>query len=103
MQVNTRYLDRRIYIELLLVLTVAVVAVSFGRWVIPSGAETVASVRNPPIAVPAASASRFADLKQAQLEAEDRSAGFGNSAASAGSFEVAHAERISIQNQARLD
>lgn len=104
MQMTTRYLNRRSYVELALVLAVAMVAASFGRWVIPSGSgQSAGSTVNASAVVPASVASRLADLKQAQMDSEDRLDGFGARTTPDTSFEATHAERFAMLNQARLD
>jgi len=104
MQMTTRYLNRRSYIELAMVLAVAIVAASFGRWVIPTGSEQAGDITaNASAAVPAWVESRLADLKQAQLDSEDRLDGFGARMTSDTSFEASNAERFAILKQAQLD
>ncbi|HVP05187.1 MAG TPA: hypothetical protein VMT90_05885 [Dehalococcoidia bacterium] len=102
MQLTTRYLDKRSYIELVLVLAVAVVAVSVGRWVIPTGSdESAALTANHTSVVPDSVESRLANLKQDQLDGEDGLAGFGGAVAPGTSFEDMHPERSWIIQEAR--
>ena len=86
MQRTARYLDRRVYIELVLVLAVALVAASVGRWVIPSGG-------------PDGSASLAAS--HANVVPAPAGSGPANHLALGTSFEDMHPERSWIIQEAR--
>jgi hypothetical protein len=107
MQIATRYMARRNYLTLALLLAVALAATSFGRWVIPSADSgsrtTVESTVNS--AVPSWLRNHFANLKMSQLDIEDEMAGLGtssvNTAAAPGAR--AQAERFAALKMAQLD
>jgi hypothetical protein len=105
MQTTTRYRNRRSYIEVTLLLAVALLAASFGHWVIPSGGsrQGITSAANETSAVPSSIESRLTDLKQAQLDSQDRLDGFGRATSPGTSFEDTHPERFAALKQAQLD
>jgi hypothetical protein len=103
---TTGYLGKRNYVMLAVLLAVAVMATSFGRWVIPStGSESAPSAAPAAIShVPAGLASRLADLKAAQLDSDDRAAGLADiSAGTAPARVSSQSARLSELKQAQLD
>jgi hypothetical protein len=102
MQMTTRYLNRRSYIEIALLLVVAIAAASFGRWIIPESTGGSSSIGSSAAALPASITNHLTSLKQSQLDNADRIAGFGSVSAAAGdsSFAATHPEREAIIGQA---
>jgi hypothetical protein len=75
MQTTTTYLGKRSYLDLILLLAVAVTAVGFGHWVIPNGGSGSSVAASEISTVPSWIQGNFADLKGDQLAAQDRAAG----------------------------
>jgi hypothetical protein len=89
-------------VEAIAIIAVAVLAVSFGRWMIPSGQSdsSVTAVSSSAV-IPSAITNRLATLKQDQLAQSDHLAGLGMHSDT--SFEAQHAERFDMLKQAQLD
>jgi hypothetical protein len=89
-------------VEAIAIIAVAVLAVSFGRWMIPSGQSdsSVTAVSSSAV-IPSAITNRLAILKQDQLAQTDHLADLRIDRDT--SFEAQHAERFDMLKQAQLD